>query len=45
MFIAYIKQESEGCDYTIGCGRALWWLEAKTKEEALMELRQKIIGN
>lgn len=45
MFIAYVKQEGEGCDYTIACGYELWELEAQTEEEALAELRHKVVGD
>jgi hypothetical protein len=45
MFIAYVKQKAEGCDYTIGCGIALWFLSAKTKDEAIDELKSKVIGD
>lgn len=37
MFVLYLKQKGEGCDYTIGCGSQLIELpEAKTFEEALI---------
>ena len=41
-FIAYVNQTDRGCDYTIACGKILWELGAETKEEALLELKQKI---
>ena len=44
MFIAYVKQTGEGCDYTIDCGKTLWKLEARTRSEALEELKRKVIG-
>jgi hypothetical protein len=44
MFIAYVIQEAEGCDYSITCGKILWNLEATTKEDALKELKERIIG-
>ena len=43
-FIAYVIQEGEGCGYSIGCGRVLWWLKSETREEALNELKTIIIG-
>lgn len=44
MFIAYIKQKGEGCDYTIGCAQTILRLSAQTRYEAIEELRQKVIG-
>lgn len=44
MFIAYVKQKGEGCDYTIACGETLWYLRAKTREEAIEELKNRAIG-
>ena len=44
MFIAYVKQAGYGCDYTIDCGNTLWKLNADSKEEAVEELKKKIIG-
>lgn len=44
MFIAYAKQEGEGCDYTIGCGQILWKLKAQSYEEAIEELKSTVIG-
>lgn len=35
MFYLFMKQEGEGCDYTIGCGRQLAQLEAETLEDAI----------
>lgn len=43
-FIAYVEQAAEGCDYTIGCGRTLWRLEATSKAEAVEELREEVLG-
>ncbi len=43
MFIAHVKQAG-GCDYTISCGETLWQLKAKTYDEAIEELKSKIIG-
>ncbi len=42
---AYLKQWSEGCDYTIGCGKTIIEIEAKTIEEAVAKLRQEILEN
>jgi len=44
MFIAYLKQKYDGCDYTISCGTRLIKLEAATKEEALRELKLEVLG-
>jgi len=44
MFAAYVNQTDNGCDYTIACGKVLWMLEAATREEALVELRGKVLG-
>ena len=43
MFIAHVKQNG-GCDYTIACGETIWRLEANTREAAIEELKNKIIG-
>jgi hypothetical protein len=45
MFIAYVKQSGEGCDYTIDCGKTLWRLKAVTKEDAIKELKGLVIGS
>jgi len=44
MFIAYVEQAGEGCDYTIDCGKTLWKLSADTKEEAIEEIKRNVIG-
>lgn len=44
MFIAYVRQVGEGCDYTIGCAQALWRLKASTRDEAIDELKQMVYG-
>ena len=44
MFIAYVNQGDEGCDYTIGCAQTLWRLEANTRDEAIEELKSEVIG-
>ena len=41
-FIAYLEQEGEGCDYTIGCGVCLIEVGGDTHEEAVAELRQMV---
>ena len=43
MFIAYLEQKGEGCDYTIACGRKMIRLEGATIEEAMRELKDKVI--
>ena len=37
-YIVWIVQHGEGCDYTIGCGRNLYDLEATDKEAAIAEV-------
>lgn len=37
-FIAYVKQRGEGCDYTIGCGLAIYEPKATTLDEATAEV-------
>lgn len=44
MFIALITQAADGCDYTIACGKKWIELESKTKDEAIQELGEFIIG-
>lgn len=44
MFIAHAIQVGEGCDYMISCGETLWILDATTKEEAIKELKRRVIG-
>lgn len=44
MFLAYVKQAREGCDYTIACGETLWELEAATRSEAIDELKRMVLG-
>lgn len=44
MFIAYVKQKGEGCDYTVACGETVWRLKAETYEDAMEELKDKVIG-
>ena len=44
MFVAYVNETDSGCDYTIACGKVLWELKANTREEALGELKEKILG-
>lgn len=44
MFIAYVNQTDGGCGYTIACGKVLWKLNAKTKEDAYKELKEQVMG-
>ena len=44
MFMAYLTQRGEGCDYTIGCGRKMVNLKAKTREDAIKEVEALING-
>jgi len=41
-FIAFIRQEGQGCDYTIDCGATMIELKAKTVDEATSELKRTI---
>lgn len=41
-FIALVKQEGEGCDYTIACGQTWLYLDATTREAAIDELKRTI---
>jgi hypothetical protein len=44
IYIAYLRQSAQGCDYSIGCGLALWRRKAITRDEAIEELKRDIIG-
>ena len=44
LFLAYVKQESRGCDYTIGCGNALWPIKADSWGDAVEALKRDIVG-
>lgn len=44
-FIAYLEQQGEGCDYTIGCGVRLVELGGSTRDEAIDELRRMIFDD
>src|SRR5690242_12373639 len=39
VFALFMNQDGEGCDYMIGCGSRLDYLEAETAPEALAEAR------
>jgi hypothetical protein len=39
---AYLKQNGEGCDYTIGCGQTVISIDAQNVLEAKQKLYQKI---
>jgi len=41
-YIAYIKQDGEGCDYTIGCAQTVKRFEANSFEEAEIKLKEII---
>lgn len=43
-FLAHIRQVSEGCDYTIGCGEFTWTFVADSWDDAIAELKRDIIG-
>ena len=38
-YYVVVKQAGEGCDYTIGCGLAMWKLDAANHAEAVAEAR------
>ena len=38
-FVILVKQEGEGCDYTIGCGYLYRFFDAKDMEDALYRVR------
>ena len=44
-FIAYFKQEGQGCDHTIGCGNCTHEFEAETLAHALKKLKKEIREN
>jgi len=44
MFIAYLTQAGEGCDYTIDCGKKMIRLNADNRKDAIEELRLRIVG-
>jgi hypothetical protein len=44
MFIAYINQTDNGCDYTIACGKTLIELQAQDRDQAILELKTRVIG-
>ena len=39
MFIAYVNETDNGCDYTIACGKKLFLLDATTRDDALLEVK------
>lgn len=45
MYIAYLEQLGEGCDYTIGCGRRIELLESNNDADVLKELKELILEN
>jgi len=44
-YIAVLKQEADGCDYTIGCGNTTVQFEAETSVEAANKLKEIIKAN
>ena len=44
-FRVYLEQDGEGCDYTIGCGRNLFDLQAQNRQAALAEIERMIFGS
>jgi len=43
-FLAHIRQESKGCDYTIGCGEKTWMFEAGSWDDAVARLKCETVG-
>jgi len=43
-FWAYVKQETRGCDYTIGCGQRIWAIKADCWDAAIASLKIEIVG-
>ena len=44
-YYAYLKQNGEGCDYTIGCAQTIITIEAKNDNDAREKLTTEIIEN
>jgi len=42
IYYIYLKQEGEGCDYTIGCGNYLTYFDAENIVEAQNKIEQLI---
>ena len=42
VFFLWVKQEGEGCDYSIGCGQRMFQLRATTVEAAYEEARMMV---
>lgn len=42
IYKAYVKQEGDGCDFTIGCGLAVVELDAENLEDAQKKLTNEI---
>ncbi len=43
-FAAWLKQDGDGCDYTIGCGYRLIEFDAPTTDDAIIQIKEKITG-
>lgn len=43
-FALVLKQNGEGCDYTIGCGMTMMALQSTTLDEALCEAKEELVG-
>lgn len=41
-YYAYLKQNGEGCDYTIGCAQTIITIEASSDSDACEKLSEKI---
>jgi hypothetical protein len=44
-YLAYLEQESEGCDYSIACGQTTWRFDADDNDQALRKLTLKVSDN
>lgn len=44
-FIAYVKQDVERCDYTIGCGQCTIGFEAESMDAAVKLYRDAALGS
>lgn len=45
IYYAYLKQQGEGCDYTIGCAQTLKKIKADSDDEARQKLKKLIQEN
>lgn len=45
MYKVYIKERSEGCDYTIGCARTILTIQAESMSEAKEKFAEEVKEN